>query len=278
MEYTKQGYLNSDFKLFHITDQQKKEFEFHYHDFDKLMIFLRGNVSYSIEGKTYPLKPYDIVLVKHGELHRPVIHDQTPYERIIVYISPGFLQDYKTETYDLGNCFIKSAVEHTSVFRLHAMENHPLFRAIKKFEASFQSQAYAAELEQKLLFLEFMIQLNRATLQHGLDYMHNEVSNPKVLQIIQYIQEHLTSDISIDDIAKETFLSRYYMMRLFKTETGYTIHKYITQKRLQLAKIMLADHIPVTQVCYDCGFKDYTSFLSAYKKQFQELPKSEFTK
>jgi len=274
MEYSKQGYLNSDFRLFHIVDKEKKEFQFHYHDFDKLVITITGNISYNIEGKTYGLKPYDLLLVQHNEIHKPIIHDNNAYERIIVYISPSFLEAYKTQDYDLGYCFKKAVDEKTHLIRLAKMPNHPLIQTINKLEKSFENHQYASELERKLLFLEFMIELNRASIIHSINYVHNESYNPKILEIIKYIQDHLTDDISIDTIASETYMSRYHMMRTFKAETGYTIHEYINQKRLILAKQQLRENIPVTEVCYNCGFKDYTSFLRAFKKQYKELPSS----
>ena len=43
--YEKRGYLNSDFRLFHLTDTKKQDFEYHYHDFDKIIIFIRGRVT-----------------------------------------------------------------------------------------------------------------------------------------------------------------------------------------------------------------------------------------
>ena len=84
--YKKTGYLNSEFKIFHIIDKNRKSFCYHYHDFYKVLIFISGNVSYHIEGKSYSLKDYDIVLINPSEIHRPVIHDYTPYESLIVMI------------------------------------------------------------------------------------------------------------------------------------------------------------------------------------------------
>ena len=89
-QYEKKGYLNSEFRLFHLTDQETKEIDYHYHDFDKITIFIRGKVNYMIEGRSYDLKPYDLVLVNAGEIHKPVINS-TFYERMILYISPDFL-------------------------------------------------------------------------------------------------------------------------------------------------------------------------------------------
>ena len=45
-EYKKVGYLTSSFKLFHLKDQNKKEFSYHYHDFHKILILLNGDIPY----------------------------------------------------------------------------------------------------------------------------------------------------------------------------------------------------------------------------------------
>ena len=59
----KTGYLNEQFRLFHLKDQTRKEFSYHYHDFHKVVIFISGKAAYHIEGKAYQLKPWDILLV-----------------------------------------------------------------------------------------------------------------------------------------------------------------------------------------------------------------------
>ena len=89
--YSKTGYLKDDFRLFHITDEEEHSFSYHYHDFYKILIFIRGDVTYHIEGKSFDLKPYDIVLVNAGEIHKPVINSRSVYERMILYISPAFM-------------------------------------------------------------------------------------------------------------------------------------------------------------------------------------------
>ena len=54
----KTGYLDQEFRLFHIKDQTKRTFAYHYHDFHKVIIFLSGKAAYHIEGKSYYLKPW----------------------------------------------------------------------------------------------------------------------------------------------------------------------------------------------------------------------------
>lgn len=271
-EYEKKGYLNSNFRLFHLTDSKCQKHNFHYHEFDKVLIFISGDVDYVIEGKTYSLEPNDIVLVNHNEIHRPVINSSLPYERIIIYLSPGFLDLYKSDECDLSICF-KNACRESSVLRTKTLKNNILFQSAKNLDEACSSSGYANELYCIVLFLEFMIQLNRACLSKKIEYLHTSVCNDKIVKIIKYINDNLTGDINIDCIAEKMFLSRYHMMRLFKKETGYTIGNYINEKRLLAAKEKLVKGMAVTEVCFDCGFKSYSAFFRAYKKLFGEAPK-----
>ena len=275
--YAKKGYLNSEFKLFHLTDKESKVIEYHYHDFDKITIFLSGKVTYMIEGKSYDLKPYDIVLVKHNDIHRLTVDNSQIYDRIIVYISPNFIKAYQSESYDLSYCFQKAEKEQSNVLRIPSFEKSSLYRSIVQLEKSFSDNGYAADLYRQILFLEFMVHLNRATRQNRLEFIDTELCNSKIIDIIHYINENLANDLSIETITDTFFISKYYMMRLFKQETGYTIGNYISSKRLLLAKELILNGAPVMQACFDCGYKDYSTFSRAYKHLFHESPRDTLT-
>ena len=271
--YDKKGYLNSNFRIFHLKDYISKEFDFHYHDFHKITIFLKGKVTYYIEGKSYELRPYDIVLVNRNEIHKIDVDSTTPYERIIVYISPDFMDAYKCKDYDLNYCFEKAKKEHTNVLRLHSMEKASMIKATERLERSFKDNEYASALYRQILFLEFMINLNRSALKNQVEFIDSSKYNKKISDIMTYINEHLNDELDIESLSKKFYISRYYMMRLFKSETGYTIGNYINYRRLLLARSLIADGMSITQACFSSGFKDYSTFSRAYKSQFQEPPK-----
>ena len=271
--YSKTGYLEHDFKMFHLSDYGMRTIDYHYHDFNKLIIFIHGNATYCIEGKSYELKPYDIILVNAGELHRPIIHDASLYERIIIYISPSFLDQYRTDTYDLNYCFNKARTEKSNVLRINLAEKSKLYQVCKELEHSLKENEYASELYQNLLFLEFMIHLNRSAIHNNINYIATNYSNDKVHQVIEYIHTHLKEDLTMDAIANALYVNKHYLMHLFKAETGYTIGNYITSKRLILAKEMIQNGVPVTEACYECGYKNYSSFFRAYKKHYNDAPK-----
>lgn len=274
MNYEKTGYLTTPFKMFHLIDSQKLNIDFHYHDFHKILIHLSGDVSYSIEGRSYRLYPNDIVIVNAGEVHRPILNNDSTYERIIIYISKEFLNEYSTNQTDLAHCFKQALVKQSHVLRFASIKGSPLDNAIKGIDAAIADNDYANELYRKLRFLEFMIQLNRATLKGGIEYINTFTSNKKIIEIIDYLNDNLTKPLDINYLSERFFISRYYLMHTFKEETGYTIGQYISTKRLLLARDMITKGSNVHEACYSCGFNSYSAFIRAYKKCFGETPTS----
>lgn len=272
-EYRKTGYLHDNFRIFHLKDTSQKEFSYHYHDFNKILILLNGDITYTIEGRSYDLQVNDIVFVKAGEVHKPVINSNTPYERIIIYVSPDYLVSHQRDNADLNTCFHQAHKEQSHVFRMKSFSSSRLNNCIKRLESSLDDKDFANELYHEILFLEFMIELNRAAIGNAVSYLSNTASNQTVLAIIEYLNTHLTENICIDTLAETFFLSRYYLMHIFKEETGYSIGNYLATKRLLLAKDMIASGKPVTEVCFACGYKNYSTFSRAYKKSFGKAPR-----
>ena len=286
--YRKSGYLREDFRLFHNVDARKREIPFHYHDFHKLLIFLSGNVSYVIEGKQYALQPGDIVLVGAGQIHRPVIHDDSLYERLIFYISPGFFE--REEELSELDVFSKlsagnrsahletlgSGTGDGSTFPLAPVirpvgearaQTQRLFALLK--EAAAGEEAFAGRLLEKLRLLELLIGLARI-MRSGEAQTGTQVSaNPLILAAMDYINAHLTDEtLNIDAIAHAVSLGRSYLMHLFKAQMGFSIGQYITEKRLYMAGTLIDSGVPVTQASERCGFKNYAAFYHAWRRKY----------
>ena len=94
----------------------------------------------------------------------------------------------------------------------------------------------------------------------------------KVVALLQYLNAHLTEGLTIDELAARFYISKYHMMRRFRDETGYTIHGYVTEKRLLLAQQLLEQGIPSGEAALRCGYQEYSTFSRAYKKQFDRSP------
>lgn len=272
-EAVKQGFLKEDFRLFHLTGAAGP-WTPHYHDFCKILLFLSGDVDYVIEGRTYGLRPGDIVLVSRGEIHCPHVKSAGDYDRIILYLSLPFLKEASGSD-PLDRCFDIARFRHSGVLRLGESVRQRLFALAGQLERTLDRQEeFAGPLLGRLLLLEFMIALNRAAMDSQAAYVHTGAMNYRVSGLISYINGHLDQDLSIRRLAEACCLSPYHMMRLFKEETGCTIGNYITQKRLSLARDLLASgRANATQACFGAGFSNYSTFLRAYKRHFNANPR-----
>ena len=159
-----------------------------------------------IEGRSYDLKPYDIVLVKQGDIHKLTVDNSCPYERIIVYISPNFYERIPDRKLRSELLFPESwsGALQCSAHPLHRKRSS-LFRSISNLEHSFTDGGYASELYRQVMVPGIHDPSDRAVRKNRLEYIDTDNCNEKVLAILDYVSEHLCENLSID-LDRQTFL------------------------------------------------------------------------
>lgn len=265
-EGNKQGFLMEDFRLFHLSSRQGVTTELHYHTFCKILFFLRGKGEYLIDGQRYSLQPGDIILVGAGSVHRAALSREEPYERIILYLLPEFLQAQSSDNCDLPALF--------SGVGGHVIRpgNEKLSRLARSLERDLNATGFGKELLCRSELLMLLVQLGRFMASPSFGPKPLIPRDPRVQQILSYLDDHITEELRIDDLAKRFYVSKYHMMRSFRADTGISIHQYITQKRLLLARSYLASGMNATESCYRSGFGSYSSFTRASAKLLGTSP------
>ena len=272
--YYKRGYLQKNFELFHLKDKKNMQFEFHYHDFNKIIIFIYGKVTYLLEGKSYQLKPWDILLVNSNEIHKPLIDPGETYERIVIWVNSFFLIQQANNENTLLTCFDLATERTMNLLRL-TPELLPVIKNILfELESTDKNQEFGSDILKNALFLQLIVYLNRISLGIENDKEQPDIQYDKTIaRILQYVNENLSGDLSMDNLASIFFLSKYYLMHKFKQHTGYTLHNYILQKRLLVANSLIKEGKSITTACVESGFNDYSNFVRSFKKLFGHSPK-----
>lgn len=268
--FEKKGYLLEDFRLFHLKDRADIRTDYHYHEFHKLLFLVSGSGGYFIDGHRYLLKAGDLVLVGSQRVHRPEFEAGTVYERIILYISPELLFRESVKSCDLSELF---SGQYGYVLRPDEKNRKNLFRCINDLELELSTERYGSAILGNSILLKLMVEIGRS-------FQRQEVQKPnpllpksrQILDIVHYLDAHLTEDVRIDDLSQRFYLSRYHMMRRFREETGTTIHAYLSERRLLLAREMIAQGTAATDACFQCGFGSYAAFGRAYAKLFGVTP------
>ena len=128
--YGERGYLRENYRLFHLAAPLTEEVDFHYHTFHKIVIPLKGTLSYMIEGRHYRLEAFDVALVGRGCVHKPETAESN--ERVLIYISSDFLREKSTDTCDLEKCY-KIALERGShILRLNHLQRNRVSNTTNK--------------------------------------------------------------------------------------------------------------------------------------------------
>ena len=268
-DYQKKGYLLEDYRLFHLRSDTGTRPDYHYHEFAKILLLVSGSGSYVVDGQRYAIRSGDAVLIGSGCVHRPEFEVGVPYERIILYISPDFLQRQSVSDCDLTECF---SGQRGHVLRADENQRKRIFQLAADLEKELSGNEFGREILSNSLLLRLLVQIIRGLRKNREQTGLMEPKNDRILELIRYMDAHLTEDINIDTLAERIYLSKYHMMRLFRKETGITVHDYLTQRRLLLARDHIRAGLSATDACYRSGWRSYSSFTRAYAKQFGTTP------
>ncbi|MNI77674.1 Multiple antibiotic resistance protein MarA [compost metagenome] len=89
--------------------------------------------------------------------------------------------------------------------------------------------------------------------------------SPHIQSAMSYIDNHLQLNLSLEQIAGELGLDKYYLSHMFKQQTGGTIYRYVLLKKIALSKQLLSAGTSVSDTCDQCGFNDYANFIRTFK-------------
>lgn len=89
----------------------------------------------------------------------------------------------------------------------------------------------------------------------------------EIIKVVEYIDNHLSKELSLDFLSGLVHLNAQYLCRLFKQVTGYTMKQYITIRRLEKAKVLFqSSNDTITEISSKCGFADANYFARVFKK------------
>lgn len=94
-----------------------------------------------------------------------------------------------------------------------------------------------------------------------------------VKESLKYLDENFNEKITVEILAKKLFVSKYHLMRIFKTETGKTIHEYLTEKRILNAAEMICRGVPAQTAGEQVGYQEYSLFYKNFSKLMGVSPK-----
>jgi AraC family transcriptional regulator len=105
--------------------------------------------------------------------------------------------------------------------------------------------------------------------------MMNELSPENLRDTLDYIQEHLSEEITLEAIANHIGISQYYFSHLFKQSMGVSPYQYVLQQRVERAKQLLKQsNLSIVEIALECGFANQTHLTKHFRNLVGLSPKA----
>lgn len=240
-------------------------------DLFSIFMLLGGNVNYDIEGKLIHISPDDILLVGNNELHRCIMNSNKNCEYLLLMVDLDFF--IKNNCTEFAQMVFNRNLGGDNVIPADIVKKYGIADVFLRMD-KYCREENAPKSVICGVIIELLYNLNK----HVENKCASDYSPGKINDIIGYINDNVTEKISLDDIAKRFFLAKPYLCKIFKKNTGYTINRYVSYKRIALVRKAYSNGMSLSEACYKAGFNDYSSFYRAYLKMTNESPRKSLSK
>ncbi len=263
--------------IHHIRDHKHIKYRRHQHSFHELLFIKSGSVVYDVEGRSYNLRSGDIMIINRLESHQCRISDNRPYERYVMWLHPDVVEQWSLMDLhiDLLYCFRQCSDNHYNLLRLDS-ESFGVF--VKHLDRLYYAKQNADDAHylalQKIVALEILILINKCyqnplSLSAGL----SNFPDPRMNELLGYINQHLGEDLSLDTLAARFKMSKFYLGRIFKQYAGQSLHQFVLSKRILQARYLIDNGMPPSRASLETGFIDYSNFARTFKRCYGVSPR-----
>lgn len=253
-------YLSTfDYFEFENTDNTNFERdENHYHNNYEIYYLKDGVCRYFIDDKIFLLSSGDIALIPSGVIHK-TNYDSEYHSRMLINCNDTFISDsVKKVFYDFPHFAKCDAIEKKIEQIFYEIEKEYL-SPDKHFNDIIKSK-----------ITELLVLISRQNLAPK----NSDITNTVIDSAINYIRKNYSENISLQNVAKECFVSPEHLSRTFKKKTGFGFNEYLTIFRLKKANSLFIDNpkAKISDVAFKCGFNDSNYFSKVYKKIYNTSP------
>lgn len=253
-------------------NNQPVGYELHSHDALEVFLCIQNNYEIHANNKKYQLNEGDILIIPPHMLHEYINNKYGVRFIYLIEMNQFFnTHDYKTIEplfFDAFLCNQETCPDiYDNVYNLFMDMNAAYFTHINFWETIIYDKMYQ-------VFIDIA--------KHSENAVKSETVNSsqtisRINSLLKYVHINYAEDISTEQAAEYTGFSKYHFLRVFKAQTGYTFHDYLTLKRISVAEEMLMKDISITDIAFQTGFNTLPSFCRAFKKYTSHSP-SEYKK
>lgn len=264
--YSAMGNGRCDYEGFYGITENMRYYGLHCHDFYECYIHLQGAKYFGFENEIYLLEPNQLILIPPFHMHGLMTEDSLIYyERTYLYISGDILQQLGMQMLDLVGMLTENAKNQHFIFNLSQIQARTcanLMQEVQKNNQQRSSWDRFADFSNILPFLRIIFE----TMQNSAHVQPTVSIQPVMQEILRYINEHFTEPMTLKDLSRFFGISMSTLSHDFFRYIHHSVYDYILYRRVMYAKQLMLEDDRLSDICYWCGFRNYSNFLRAFQK------------
>jgi AraC-like DNA-binding protein len=244
-----------------IADGREVCYTRHSHAHFSIGAITAGSSTYLHEQSTFAVSAGTVVLMNPGDVHACNPIDDQPWSYLMLYVDTPWLTDLQHQLgFSDDSAFRRFTATHTRDTTLFAGLTELYKVLVDPQQDVLRKQSLAVEF-----FTEVQLRLN--PIEQPL-----REPNFKLERAADYIRDHCTQLLKLEDICAAAQLSPSYLIRAFKQHYGMTPHAYLVNRRIQFARDQLRSGKLIADVALEAGFADQAHFQRAFKQHLAATP------
>lgn len=237
----------------------------HFHDKYEIYYLRAGERYYFVKDKVFHIKKGHLVLIKEGELHKTTDAEKPDHERLLIYFRKPFIETANKSTDRILNLLKGKSY---CVMELSLKERQEVERIFSEMFQETEAQEECFEICLQGLLMKLLVYIGRYIRQTDANvFLSTSPRHEKISGIVKYINEHYSEELSIPGIARLFFISPYYLSRIFKETTGFTLLEYINTVRIRAAQeLLLNKKFKVIEIAEKSGFGSVSQFNRVFRQ------------
>ena len=244
---------------------QNASFASHWHTALEIIMPLEGNYVAHILSETYVLEPGDIFIIPAGTIHS--LEAPNSGSRLIYIFELNFLSQLPGYNYVQSLLSQPMRITYDDDPEYYAEEA----KLILLLAEHYWGKSVTKEMNLYACLLSFFAKVGEKNIGAVPASVGTTMKNSSVVSqlsmVLDYIDEHYSENITLEQAAQIAGFSKFYFTRLFKEYTNHTFYEYLTEKRIRAAEqMLLVPKYPVTDVSIQAGFSSLSSFNRTFKR------------
>lgn len=260
------------FKLHDNTDYEI--YPDHWHTPIEIVMPIKNYYHISCRKEVLTVQEWDILLINSGVIHGmpSTIHG----ERLILQTDFSLLHNVADLESTLSTIPQVLLLTPSTAPTIHERLKELMLEIYREYYSD--SILISASIYSKFIEMMVLIEREYTGKRNSFDTASSKRKEhtEKFMTVCNYIHEHYTEDLCLDDIARIAGFSKYHFTRLFKDFTGVSFYKYLNKKRIEHAEKLLADpDLSITEVALQSGFSSLSAFIRMFRL-FKNCTPTEF--